>query len=218
MSRLREYKLFWSENRLSFHDTGSLVPSGRALCRELASRVAADGHSGRRILEAGPGTGVVTRQLLPLLREGDRLTIVELNPKFVALLREKFAPGGEWQQYADAVEVLEMPVQELNGDGRFDYVVSSLPLSNFACELIETIFATFHRVAAQGAELSFFEYAGLRRVKALVVDRAERLRLAGVDRVFADEFARSEFGRQLVLANFPPACVHHLSLGIQGKS
>ena len=94
MSHLREHAAFFREFRQRFETTGSIVPSSRflaaAMVRPLAAR-AADGRA-VRVLEIGPGTGAVTRAILPLLGVDDRFDLVELNEAFaaqcVALQRE----------------------------------------------------------------------------------------------------------------------------------
>src|SRR5690242_10259994 len=99
--RLAEYKVFWREFRQTYHTTGAVLPSGRALSRAL-SRFVRDGEAasaagqsssldsaipGRRILEVGPGTGAVTKQIVRDMRPHDRLTLVERNDQFVDHLR-----------------------------------------------------------------------------------------------------------------------------------
>jgi phospholipid N-methyltransferase len=63
---MREYRLFWREFRQNFHTTGAILPSGRALARALARFVRAE-RSRVRILEVGPGTGAVTREIVAAL-------------------------------------------------------------------------------------------------------------------------------------------------------
>ena len=68
---LHERKVMWQAFRKDFFHTGSLMPSSRYLGRELAASLKGD-RPPARILEIGGGTGPVTAQILPLLREGDQ--------------------------------------------------------------------------------------------------------------------------------------------------
>src|SRR5687767_3485932 len=84
-----ELRLFFREFRRHFEITGAITPSSRWLAGALA-RYVADGARPRRILEVGPGTGAVTRQIVAAMRSEDRLDLVELNDAFVELLRGQF--------------------------------------------------------------------------------------------------------------------------------
>jgi phospholipid N-methyltransferase len=209
--RLADYQVFWREFRQTFHTTGSVLPSGAALARALASRVVPSDEP-RRILEAGPGTGAVTGHILQRLGPEDQLDLVELNDRFADVLRTRLENDAQWREASDRVRVLNMPLEQLEASGQYSAIVSGLPLSNFSCDAVEAIFAQFHRLAAAGAMLSFFEYVAIRKAKALWSKRRERHRLAGIDRIFLREFERWETGRQCVSANVPPAWVHHLQL------
>jgi phospholipid N-methyltransferase len=88
--------------------------------------------------------------------------------------------------------------------------VSGLPLNNFSCDFVARVLAHFHQLAAEGCTLSFFEYVAIRKAKAMVSSVTERKRLLGIEKLLNDEFATWEFARECVLANVPPAWVHHL--------
>ncbi len=103
------YRLFWQEFRRTFESTGAIAPSGRKLCRALARYVAGDGKL-RRILEVGPGTGVVTDAIIAQMGPQDTLDVVELNERFVAALRERLASDPLWQRTADRVRIHHLPI------------------------------------------------------------------------------------------------------------
>lgn len=209
--RLTDYRLFWREFRQTFHSTGAVLPSGRALASALASRVVANGRP-RRILEVGPGTGAVTRWIIARMGPDDRLDLVELNARFAAVLRDRLQKDPRWNAVADRVRVLQMPVEELDADRRYEVLVSGLPLNNFSCAAVGQILKQFHRLAAPEASLSFFEYVAVRKAKALFSRSVERRRLAGIEQLLQREFAAWKVGRKCVLTNVPPAWVHHLRL------
>ncbi|HMP08131.1 MAG TPA: hypothetical protein PJ982_17420 [Lacipirellulaceae bacterium] len=209
IGRPAQYRLFWQEFRRTFQSTGAILPSGRPLCKALA-RYAAQRPGPRRILEAGPGTGVVTDVLINRLEPGDTLDLVEVNDRFVAALRHRLTTDDAWRRRTDQVRIHHLPIEELTPREPYDAIVSGLPLNNFTPELASKLLQHLGGIAGAGATLSFFEYVGVRKAKALLASQAERRRLAGVEQALAEALSGREFARDFVLANVPPAWVHHL--------
>lgn len=203
------YRLFWQEFRRTFESTGAIAPSGRKLCRALARYVAGDGKP-RRILEVGPGTGVVTDAIIAQMGPQDTLDVVELNERFVAALRERLANDPLWQRAANRVRIHHLPIEQLSSAEPFDVIVSGLPFNNFPVELVQSILQHLETLAAPDATLSFFEYVAIRRIKAVVCAKPERERLNGIGAVLNDAFAKRQFRQECIVANVPPAWVHHL--------
>lgn len=109
----------WIEKPLHM---GAVMPSGRLLARTMASYV--DKNSTGPVIELGPGTGAITKALLDHGIDEKRLVLVEYNPSFCALLRERFPQATVVQGDAYALEkslrdVLTEPASA---------VVSGLPL------------------------------------------------------------------------------------------
>ena len=84
-----DHRLFFRQFRENFQTTGSIAPSSRWLSTSLARYVPGE-RPGRRILEVGPGTGAVTRRIVPRMAADDTLDLVEMNAEFVARLRQCF--------------------------------------------------------------------------------------------------------------------------------
>ena len=208
-ARLNDYRAFWREFRQTFHTTGAVLPSGRSLCKALASQVSRN-ELPRRVLEVGPGTGAVTNEIILRLGPEDRLDLVELNARFVAILRERLATEPSWRKVASRVRVIEMPIEQLPFEEKYECIISGLPLNNFSCDFVAQVLEHFHQLAAEGCTLSFFEYVAIRKVKAMVSSSSERTRLLGIEKLLQTEFETWEFDRQCVFANVPPAWVHHL--------
>ncbi len=103
--------------------TGAFAPSSRHLARAMAEVVLA-GRKPGRIIEVGPGTGPFTRALLAVGYAEENLTLIEFNPDFVTLLRERFPRAKVLQGSAfDLAEIArEQGILEVDG------VVSGLPL------------------------------------------------------------------------------------------
>jgi phosphatidylethanolamine/phosphatidyl-N-methylethanolamine N-methyltransferase len=220
LSRGANYRLFWKEFRRTFHSTGAVLPSGRRLCKALARfadpRSSDTGGRPRRLLEVGPGTGVVTEQIIERMGPTDTLDLVELNDRFVAALHDRLQSEARWRTAADRIRIHHMPVEQLQPPQPYDAIVSGLPLNNFLVDVVSTILTRLESLAAPGATLSFFEYIGVRKAKRLIARADERRRLAGVEEVLQAVCRRCQFDRDCVLANVPPAWVHHLRFGTGG--
>jgi phosphatidylethanolamine/phosphatidyl-N-methylethanolamine N-methyltransferase len=75
----------WIEKPLH---VGAVMPSGRLLARTMAQYVDAEGTG--PVVELGPGTGAITSALIERGVEQKRLVLVEYNPSFCALLRDRY--------------------------------------------------------------------------------------------------------------------------------
>ncbi|HWB10575.1 MAG TPA: methyltransferase domain-containing protein [Pirellulales bacterium] len=206
---LRDHRLFLREYLRHFHHTGAIAPSSRWLGAALARHVS-DGRGGRRVLEVGPGTGAVTRQIVKRLGENDRLDLVELNPTFVAHLRRRFERDPAFAAAADRAQVIHCAIEELPCEQPYDAIVSGLPFNNFSETDVRKILEALRGLMAPGGTLSFFEYVGVRPARALVSGRSEKERLAGIGRALREVLNEREFSRECIWPNLPPAWVHHV--------
>lgn len=209
-TRLSDCRLFFGEFRRNFRTTGAVLPSGRRLSAALAHFVRQRNHQPRRILEVGPGTGAVTRHIVSALGPEDELDMVELNTSFVECLRQRFAADPAFHPVAARARVLYCPVEDLPPDRRYHVIVSGLPLNNFAVEEVERILKVLRRLSEPDGTLSFFEYIGVRRFKALFSGSAERTRLQGVGKAVGGLLNGHEIRRDWIWPNVPPAFVHHV--------
>ena len=209
MGRLNEWSQLLRESRMNFRDVGTVMPSSRFLGRELASELG--GHTKPvKILEAGPGTGPVTQQILARLLPEDRLDLVELNTSFVALLQRRFQQDPRFRGHAEQVRIIAAGIETLEGVGVYDLIVSCLPLNNFPPDLVRVIFRTFKRLLKPGGMLSFFEYAYMRQLKKPFVPSLERRRLSRVGRILTKKIRTYQLRQNHIMLNVPPAIVHHL--------
>ena len=67
---------------------GAVMPSGKLLARTMAHYV--DIHGTGPVVELGPGTGAITNALVERGVDQKRLVLVEYNPGFCALLRDRY--------------------------------------------------------------------------------------------------------------------------------
>ena len=109
----------WIEKPLHM---GAVMPSGRVLARTMAQYVNVD--SSGPVVELGPGTGAITNALIERGIDQKRLVLVEYNPGFCALLRDRYPQAkvvqGDAYKLRDSLwDVLSVPASA---------VVSGLPL------------------------------------------------------------------------------------------
>jgi phosphatidylethanolamine/phosphatidyl-N-methylethanolamine N-methyltransferase len=75
----------WIEKPLHM---GAVMPSGRLLARTMAHYV--DVNADGPVVELGPGTGAITSALIDRGVDAKRLVLLEYNPGFCALLRDRY--------------------------------------------------------------------------------------------------------------------------------
>jgi phospholipid N-methyltransferase len=200
---------FIRECRRHFRDTGAILPSSRFLARALVSELTKPRGPGR-ILEVGPGTGSVTRAILRRLLPGDRLDAVEINARFIARLHERLELDWAYLRQRDRVHIIHAAVEDLPGEGLYDFIVSGLPLNNFPVDQVRKIFRCYVRLLKPGGTLTYYEYQLIRSLKTPFVNRRERRRLYRIGRVVGDYIRNYQIRRQRIFINMPPATVRHL--------
>ena len=67
---------------------GAVWPSSAGLARRMADGV--DWHAAQVVLELGPGTGVLTREIVQRSNPSARIGAIEINAEFADLLRERY--------------------------------------------------------------------------------------------------------------------------------
>jgi phosphatidylethanolamine/phosphatidyl-N-methylethanolamine N-methyltransferase len=109
----------WIEKPLH---VGAVMPSGRVLARTMAQYVEVESHG--PVIELGPGTGAITNALIAHGIDQKRLVLVEYNPGFCALLRDRYPQATVVQ--ADAYALRDALWNVLSAPA--SAVVSGLPL------------------------------------------------------------------------------------------
>jgi phosphatidylethanolamine/phosphatidyl-N-methylethanolamine N-methyltransferase len=140
----------WIEKPLH---VGAVMPSGRLLARTMAQYV--DANSQAPVVELGPGTGAITSALIERGIDQKRLVLVEYNPGFCALLRDRYPHAtvvqGDAYKLRDSLRnVLAAPASA---------VVSGLPLVTKPMQTrLKLIREAFHALA-HGAPFVQFTYS-----------------------------------------------------------
>jgi phosphatidylethanolamine/phosphatidyl-N-methylethanolamine N-methyltransferase len=194
---------------------GTVCPSSPMLSRALAEVMDA-APAPRRILEVGPGTGPVTRELLRRLSPGDELDIVELSPEFCEDLERKVlgpwrTNGGRPGAGRTRVTLHNAAIQDVSlEEASYDCVVCGLPFNNFEFDLVRSIMERMLELLKPGGELTYFGYVGAKTARRAMSDGAGRDNIDAIERLERDLQIAHSGTRRMVLANIPPAFVRRL--------
>ncbi|MFG3051983.1 class I SAM-dependent methyltransferase [Kitasatospora sp. NPDC048239] len=215
LGRVGDRLMFLAEALRTFRSTGALAPSGEGLVNALVVPVTSRPDRPLSVLEVGAGTGAVTRRLARVLRPGDRLHVVEANPRFVRRLREdpdlgRLGPRIGLRLSACRLEELpECRPQAPNGGGppgeRYDVIVSGLPLTNFEPAEVRHVLDLYLRLLVPGGELTYFGYLGTTAARTLVAGPRRGARHRAVVRLLRRFEAVHGLGNRTVWRNLPPA-------------
>jgi phospholipid N-methyltransferase len=139
---------------------GSIIPSSRFLERRIVK--AAGIADARVVVELGPGTGGTTRALLRSMREDAVLLAIEINPRFVSLLRREsdsrlIAHQGSADDLPGALGLYDLPAP--------DVVLSGIPFSTMPKTIGLGILRSVQQALAPGG--AFVAYQVRDRVASL---------------------------------------------------
>lgn len=162
---------------------GAVAPSSRRLSRLIVETL--DLTQVKTVVEAGPGTGVVTAELLPRLKRGTKFLAIELSENLSELWRHRFPRE---RLYTDSVEhIARICAKEGIEKGTLDAVVSGLPFASFPEKLQRSILGELIKMIRPGGQFVTFGYqigrwlpAGRRFHKMLpeyfrTIDRSEHV-------------------------------------------
>jgi phosphatidylethanolamine/phosphatidyl-N-methylethanolamine N-methyltransferase len=115
----------------------SLAPSSPWLSRTTVRNI--DWKRASVIIELGAGTGPITRVLAERASPECRVVVLERDPDFSRLLRDRF-------RGRENLDIVEADVRDLaglladRGIGQADYIVSGLPVPSFPKDLQQSLF------------------------------------------------------------------------------
>jgi len=186
-NNLNFLKEYWSNTR----DTGSVAPDSATLVKALLKH--APIGSAKKILEYGPASGAVTREIIKRMDNEADLVCVEKNGRFFGELVKKMSRKNVMLVHGDAFNWVERSAGSCGiRGGDVDCIISTLP-----CSSID--FEAFLRVSVLpllGKDGIFVQYMH-------TVSFFKGFRLGPVLR---RHFAA--VGSELVLFNVPPTLVY----------
>jgi len=214
---LQETRSFIKQVREKFITTGAILPSSKYLARAICSTIRGE-RTPWNILEVGPGTGAITREIAKVLKPGDTLTAIEINESFAEHLRHDILTKKEYSKTKGQIQVLVGKLEDLGGEAVYDCIISGLPMNNFEGEIVKQIFSVFRSIMKPGAPLSYYEYFAIRNLKYPFVPQTEKKRLREVSEIVDEEIKKYQIRARKVWMNVPPAVVRTLVLNpVTGK-
>ena len=218
LQSLRNQMVFLSQFGRQFETTGSLIASSRFLAKAITRFLADRPDQPIRVLECGPGTGSFTNQIVRNLREGDTFDLVELNESFVDILKQRFETEEAWRAVHPLSTIHEVPLQDFQTEGDYDFVISGLPLINFSPVLVAEIMEVYFRLLKPGGMLSYFEYMYIRPIRKTVSVGASGRRVREINEIVESYIGRHRVARDSVFLNTPPAWAQHLQADLKPAS
>jgi len=127
---------------------GALAPSSKYLVHKMLKPI--NFNQNQKILELGPGTGVITKKILQNLNPSSELISIELNEKFCEQLKN--LESENFTVLKANAENIQMLFQE----NSFDYIISGLPLALFKKQQVSNILnGCFNILKAEGKFIQF---------------------------------------------------------------
>ncbi|MCB0191034.1 MAG: methyltransferase domain-containing protein [Anaerolineae bacterium] len=197
--------LFVRQFMSDFFHMGAILPSSKYL-GQAGAYYLSQKQGPITVLEVGSGTGSFTREIVPLLDAGDRLDMVEINTGLIAYLRNRFAeePAFQVQPGVD-INFINSDIRNLAGDFAYDYIVFSLPLTNFPPQMVEEILSLMLKRLKPGGVFSYVKYAFISRFKYLFGGAATRTAMTQNQHLIGEFASRYQIEQRLVWLNVPPA-------------
>jgi phosphatidylethanolamine/phosphatidyl-N-methylethanolamine N-methyltransferase len=190
-TQLGDYFRFFVRFFLRPNQQGAVAPSSRYLAYELTREMGIE--SARSIAELGPGTGVVTKEIIRLKGEQSSLLVVEKDEHWIRLLSKRYPSVDLVQGCATKLDELARE-RELEP---FDAVVCGLPFTVFSEDLQRSILTAIVESLAVDGVFSTFTYV---HAKDLPTAKRFRSLLEG----YFDHVETSN----VVWRNTPPALVY----------
>lgn len=130
MSKKRDHflKEFFKEHK----KIGAVRPSSKSLTKKMLENV--DFDLSNTIVEFGPGTGVITRQIVLKMNPKATLYVFELHVPFFDSLKKEFEGLDNVKIINDSAVNVRKYLEEDHKE-HADVIISSLPLTNFEQKL-----------------------------------------------------------------------------------
>lgn len=143
-----------------YKGTAAIVPSSRSLASAMVEPLR--GKPLRVAVEFGPGTGVVTSELLNIMPDDGILLAFEISPRFVTYLRDTC--GDDRLRIVEAGAETATAELRRRGIEQVDAVVSSLGLGFLDKTLVDAIFQPLLPRLGRDSVVTQFQYFHRARV------------------------------------------------------
>ncbi len=173
--------------------TGAIAPSSKFLAKDLVTqlkrKISSNECPSLNILELGPGTGPLTKEIARQLRPQDQLDIVEIHKKFYQIVKSKYRQTN--------IQTYHTDILEFEADHQYDFIFSSLPYENMPQNISKKIWRKKLELCSPSAYICYFKYVKFRKFKC---DFEEKV---------VEKYSRN---KKIVLLNLPPAKIYTLEI------
>lgn len=142
-------------------ETGAIAPSSRFLTKDLVEyleeELSDETTEPLNILEIGPGTGSLTKQILKRIRPQDQLDIIELNDYFYGHMIRNYRQAN--------VEIHNGDFLNVETGRAYDYIFSSLPYESIPEELSQQIWEKKLAICKENALISYYKYLNFKKTR-----------------------------------------------------
>jgi len=174
--------------------TGAIAPSSKYLARDftrvLSHNLEENDKNPVRVLEIGPGTGSLTKLIIPALRSQDHFDIVELNHDFYRMIRWKY-------RHLNNVQTHHANILDFEPDQPYDFIFSSLPYEGIPRDISKEIWAKKLQMCKPGSYITYYKYINIKRFRCKF------------EKEIVSKYCCNE---KLVLRNLPPAYLYTLHI------
>ncbi len=170
---------------------GTVWPSSNALCKQLICDINLE--NAQSVVELGPGTGVVTQQIIANMHENAHFFAIELNEAICDNFRKKLP---EVKIYNDSAANLKT-LLEHEGLSHADCIVSGLPWASLPMAVQKEIMDAVVECLVPGGYFTTFAY-----LQGTLLPAARKFR-----KQLDNHFSRVEKS-SVIWRNLPPAFVY----------
>lgn len=170
---------------------GALLPSSSALCREITSHINIE--SAEAVVELGPGTGVITDEILARLNPQAKFVAIELDSKMYEALRKN---RPDLHIVNDSAVNLTKIMKDADIK-HLNTIVSGLPWAAFPESLQVGILDAIVDSLSEGGYFTTFAY-----LQGLALPAGQRFK-----KMLKNFFREVEVSR-IIWNNIPPAIVY----------
>lgn len=178
---------------------GAIAPSSKFLAKDLVeqlkNQLAQKVCPPLNILEIGPGTGPLTKQIAKLLRPNDRLDVVEIHDHFYEIVSKRYSRSN--------ISVHHKDILQFDAGRTYDYIFSSLPYEAMPESLIREIWQKKLLLCNAKAYICYFKYVSFRKFKC------------NFEEAVVEKY---QSNKKIVLRNLPPAKLFTLEINNEESS
>lgn len=153
MRSVKEHITFFKAFITNPCTTGSVIPSSKALSKEMASHVF-NLERNEVVIELGAGTGVITEALLQSGIPHQNLIVIEYSPELVKKLRLHFPKINIIE--GNATDLQQLLIHEKR---KIKAVISSLPLRSLPKDLTDNILMQINHILPKGSKYIHYTYS-----------------------------------------------------------